>query len=170
MHVKSRNCAARGKAGERGKQKGAGNLFPLNNEGWGGGGHRAIFFAEHPPPFKKKIPKQCKDTQPFQKPLQPLPEITLQMLPTYLLPCLRASLLPVLPAAVSFCLWNAVLASLQLSSSGQLCWSITNDHFSSNKTPHTLSVMSTWFTIIVPKDRLHIVWWRAQIWRVTNHL
>lgn len=61
MQWESRNCAAREKAGERGKQKGAGNLFPLNNEGWRGWGSSGRIFAAPTPPPLKENSKQCMD-------------------------------------------------------------------------------------------------------------
>jgi len=59
--AEARNCAVRGKAGEGGKQKGAGNLFLLNNERWRGWGSSGRLFTEESPPQKKeKLVKQCK--------------------------------------------------------------------------------------------------------------
>lgn len=147
--ARSRNCEARGKAGERGKQKGAGNLFPRNNKGWGGWGSPVTIFAQLPPPPPpplKKSPNNVRTpchsettstTLADNSPKAPsIPSAMLESQST--------------PAGSLFC-------PPPLSSSGQHCWSIQMIISHPTNPPHSRNT-STWFAIFIPRGQ--IVWWK----------
>lgn len=104
-----------------------------------------------PPPQKQNLKYNERHPSPFRNhSTTPRYWLTPQKLLTYLLPCLWARLLP------AYCCLCPPLLETRFPLS-LLQWSAllvnTNDHFSSNKPP-TLSVMSTWFTIILPKGHI----------------